>query len=166
MKTKIIQILFLLGGGFLLPLTAMAAKPNVTVAIKAEKEIVIKENGQEVRKIVSATETLSGEIITYTLSYINNGDASATSVVLNDPIPTGTTYVFGSATETGVDLAFSIDKGRSFKKPSMLTYEMPLPNGGKEKRVASPEQYTDIRWTIATIPPGGKGFVTFKVKVK
>lgn len=166
MKLKLRPTLILVVALTLLPIAALAAKANVAVTIKAEKEITIKENDKEIRKVIEAKESLSGEIITYTLNFTNSGDAPASNVVLNDPIPTGTAYIFGSATEVGADVSFSIDKGKTFKKPSMLTYEMSLPGGGKEKRTASPEQYTDIRWIIPTIPPGGKGSVSFKVKVK
>lgn len=166
MKLKTYQTLVVLCMTLLwLPITAWA-KPNVIVSIKAEKEVTVKENGNEVKKIVEAKEILPGDIITYSLNFANSGDAAASNVILNDPIPEGTAYLFGSATETAGELTFSIDHGKSFKKPSMLTYEISLPGGGKEKRTASPEQYTDIRWIIKTIPPGVKGSVSFKVKVK
>lgn len=166
MKLKTYQTLVVLCMTLLwLPITAWA-KPNVIVSIKAEKEVTVKENGNEVKKVVEAKEILPGDIITYSLNFANSGDAAASNVILNDPIPEGTAYLFGSATETAGELTFSIDHGKSFKKPSMLTYEISLPGGGKEKRTASPEQYTDIRWIIKTIPPGVKGSVSFKVKVK
>lgn len=166
MKLKTYQTLVVLCMTLLwLPITAWA-KPNVIVSIKAEQEVTVKENGNEVKKIVEAKEILPGDIITYSLNFANSGDAAASNVILNDPIPEGTAYLFGSATETAGELTFSIDHGKSFKKPSMLTYEISLPGGGKEKRTASPEQYTDIRWIIKTIPPGVKGSVSFKVKVK
>ena len=102
----------------------------------------------------------------YTISYVNSGSEAATSAVLDDPIPKGTVYVNGSAFCIEDDVTFSIDGGKSFKKPSLLTYEITLPGGKVEKKVASPEQYTNIRWTIPKVPAGGKGQVGFKVKVK
>ena len=82
-----------------------------------------------------------------------------------DPIPEGTAYLPGSATEAG-ELTFSIDKGKSYKKPSLLSYEITAPDGKKEKRVASPEEYTHIKWTLPSVAAGEKGSVNFKVKVK
>jgi hypothetical protein len=41
-----------------------------------------------------------------------------------------------------------------------------LPNGKTEKRSASPEDYTHIRWTVNTIPAGGSGSVGFQVRMK
>jgi uncharacterized repeat protein (TIGR01451 family) len=147
-----------------LPLVAWAA-PQVSIDITAEKEIVVIENGAQVKKIVEAKDIFPGEVITYTLAYRNSGDEAATNVVVVDPIPDGTSYLPGSASEDS-EVTFSIDQGQSFKKPSLLTYEVTTPEGKKEKRVASPEEYTHIRWTVPTVAPGAQGSVNFKVKVK
>lgn len=141
------------------------AKPQVTVSITAEKEITVIEKNKSVTKRVAAKEFTPGETILYTLSYQNSGTDTASNVVIDDPIPAGTVLVPGSASETG-DLAFSIDHGKTYKKPTLLTYEFKTGDGKKEKRVASPEEYTNIRWTIPVIPAGTKGTVQFKVKVK
>lgn len=146
-----------------LPLLAWA-KPEVIINIKAEKEVVVTENGKEVRKIVEAKEITPGETVTYKISYENKGDEAATNVVIKDPIPEGTSFIPGTASETG-DLTFSIDQGKSYKKPALLTYEVTTPDGGKEKQVASPEKYSHIRWTLPSVGPGEKGVVSFKVRV-
>lgn len=147
-----------------LPLTAWA-QPKVTVTLKAEKETVSIENGKKVSKRVEAKDVFPGDEVLYTLSYANTGTEAATNVVVSDPIPAGTAYITGSASEVG-DLVFSIDKGKSYKKPALLSYEVTTGDGKKVKRVASPEEYTHIRWTIPSVAPGGKGSVSFKVKVK
>jgi uncharacterized repeat protein (TIGR01451 family) len=147
-----------------LPLAAWA-QPKVTISIKAEKEVVVTANKKQIKKKVEAKKFQPGDEIIYTITYNNTGTEAATDVVVSDPIPEGTAYIPGSATEAG-DLTFSIDHGKIFKKPTMLTYEIKTKKGGTEKKVASAEEYTDIRWTIPTVPAGGKGSVSFKVKVK
>jgi uncharacterized repeat protein (TIGR01451 family) len=147
-----------------LPLAAWA-QPKVSITLTAEKEALVTENGKKVKKKVEAKDVFPGEEVIYTLHYANSGTEAATSVVLSDPIPAGTSFIPGSASEVG-DLSFSIDQGKSYKKPSLLSYEVATGDGKKQKRVASPEEYTHIRWTIPTVPPGGKGSVSFKVKVK
>ena len=117
------------------------------------------------RKVAAATID-PGNVIFYTLTYINKGDEAANDAVLDDPIPKGTVYLPGSAVGSGSDITFSIDGGKTFKKPSLLTYDIKLPNGKIEKRVASPEEYTNIRWTVKSIPAGGTGQVGFQVRVK
>lgn len=147
-----------------MPLGAWA-KPEVVINIKAEKEVIVTENNKPVKKVVEAKDIFPGETITYTLFYENKGSDAAANVVINDPIPAGTAYIPGTASEVG-DLAFSIDKGKSYKKPSLLTYEVTSREGKNEKRVASPEEYTHIQWTIPSVAPGAKGSVNFKIKVK
>ena len=148
-------------------LTAAAfAKPLVSVSMKAEKEVTVVTKGQKATKKVEAATVDPGNVVFYTLTYVNKGDEPASDAVLDDPIPKGTVYLPGSAFGSGTDISFSIDGGKTFKKPTLLTYDVKLPNGKVEKRVASPEEYTHIRWTVKTIPAGSTGKVGFQVRVK
>lgn len=166
MKHSVKIILFLAAALMLPALSPEAwAQPKVNIAITAEKEVVATENGKKVKKLVEAKDVLPGEQIIYTLSYNNTGSEAATNVVISDPIPAGTSYIPGSASEKG-ELTFSIDKGKSFKGPGLLTYEVTTADKKKEKRIASPEEYTDIRWVIPSLPAGDKGSVSFRVKTK
>lgn len=144
--------------------TAWAA-PKVEISITAEKDVVVEEGGQKVSKRVPAAEATPGETVIFTISFTNSGDEAATNVNIDDPIPAGTAYVVGSASEVG-DVFFSIDGGQSYKQPSLLTYEITHPDGSREKKVASPEQYTHIRWRIPQIDAGAAGAVSFSVKVR
>lgn len=149
----------------LLPMAAFA-KPLVSVSITAEKEVTVVKNGQKVAKKIAAARINPGDVIFYTLNFINSGDEAATNAVLDDPIPLGTVYLPGSAFGPGAEITFSIDDGKTFKKPSLLTYEVKNQNGAMEKRTASPEEYTHIRWVIDKIDAGAKGTVGFQVKIK
>jgi uncharacterized repeat protein (TIGR01451 family) len=149
----------------LLPMGAIA-KPLVSVSITAEKEVTVVKSGQKTTKKIAATKIEPGDVIFYTLNYINSGSEAATSVVLDDPIPLGTVYLPGSAFGDGAEITFSIDNGKSFKKPSLLVYELKSANGQKEKRTASPEEYTHVRWVIGKIDAGAKGTVGFQVRIK
>jgi uncharacterized repeat protein (TIGR01451 family) len=157
-------LMSILAATLLLPAIALAA-PQVELAIQAEKEVTVTEDGQTVVKRVSAAEAAPGETVIFTISYANTGDEAATNVVINNPLSEGTTYIPGSATETG-EVTFSIDGGETFKRPSLLTYETTNPDGSREKRTASPEQYTHVRWQLPEIPARGKGEVSFRVKVQ
>jgi uncharacterized repeat protein (TIGR01451 family) len=138
------------------------AKSLVSVSMKAEKEVTVNN----VKKMVAAKAIDPGDVIFYTLSYVNSGDDVATNAVMDDPIPKGTVYLAGSAFGNDAEITFSIDNGKTFKKPSLLTYEVKLPSGKIEKRTASPEQYTHIRWTVSVIPAHGSGQVGFQVRMK
>ena len=141
------------------------AKPAVAISIVAEKEVVVMEKEQKVVKRVAAEGVVPGDVIYYTINFVNKGEDAATNVVISDPIPQGTAYIPGSASEN-YPLTFSIDGGKTFKKPSMLTYELKTQEGKKEKITASPESYTHIRWDIPKINGGEAGNVLFTVKVK
>lgn len=162
-----VKITMLLAAALIFTVLSQAAwaQPKVNITIKAEKEVVVTEQGKKVKKLVEAKDIVPGEEIIYTLSYVNAGTEAATSVVISDPIPTGTSYIPGSASAVG-EIAFSIDHGKSFNGPTLLTYEVTTADGKKEKRVASPEEYTDIRWVIPSLPAGEKGVVSFRVKTK
>lgn len=155
---------FILAASLLLP-AAVWAKPQVELSIKAEKEVTVTEKGQKLIKRLPAGTAAPGDIVIYTVTYNNTGNETASNIIVNDPIPEGTAYVNGSVTEAGL-VTFSIDGGTTYKKASLLTYEIVTPDGQKEKRIASPEQYTNIRWEFPAIPPGDKGFVSFHVTVR
>ena len=146
----------------LLPSLALAA-PDIQVSITAEKVVVVEKDGKQVEKRVPATDVIPDDVIVYTLQYENKGDETAQNVVLNDPIPQGTSYVVASALGPAAEVRFSID-GKTFKKPSLLTYTVKK-NGKTEQRKASPEQYTHIRWVVKKVTAGKSGVVGFRVKV-
>lgn len=143
------------------------AKPVVNISVKAEMDAVVKEGGKTITKRVVAKDVTTGTVIYYTVSFRNDGNEKATNAVIDNPIPKDTTYVPGSAYgESGDEgITFSIDKGKSYNKPSMLFYEI-TEQGKKIKKVASPDIYTNIRWVIPVIEAGKKGAVGFKAIVK
>lgn len=148
----------------LLPAVAMAAG-NVAVSITSAKQEIITKDGKKYARIVKATKFVPGDTIVYLINYTNKGKEPATNAVIDDPIPKGTIYIHNSATGAGADISYSIDGGRTYKKPTLLFYEVEQ-GGKKEQRVAFPDQYTHIRWTIPSIVPGASGKVGFKVRVK
>lgn len=159
-------ILVLLGTMvFSLPVSATAG-PKIEVQTISEKEIIEIVDGKETVKIIPATDIEPGQNLIFTLKYSNTGDEKATNVVINNPIPKDTTYQIGSAFGENSTIVFSIDSGQTFKDPSLLEYEIKGSNGKSTQKIASSEQYTDIRWIVQKISPGEQGKVGFKAKVK
>lgn len=144
---------------------ALAANA-VDVKIKAEKLVVIVKDGKKIERGVPAKKFQPGDTILYTITYVNNSAEPVLNAVIDDPIPQGTTYVHESATGAGADITYSIDGGKTYNKPTLLTYQVAVSKEKKERKVASPDQYTNIRWTVPTLPAKGSGKVTFKVRVK
>ena len=144
------------------------AKPLINISVKAEMEVTVKEGGKMVTKMVTAKNVTTGNVIFYTVSFRNDGNEKATNAVIDNPIPKDTSYVPGSAYGEGSNegITFSIDKGKSYNKPSLLLYEITEKPGKIVKKVASPDIYTNVRWVIPVIEAGKKGAVGFKAIVK
>lgn len=140
------------------------AKPQVSLAMKAETDVLVKKEGKVVRKRVAAKNVAPGKTVFYTVTYKNDGDQKATDVVIDNPIPAGAKYLPGSATGDG-EITFSIDKGKTFNKPTLLTYQ--VKDGQKPvRKVASPDEYTNIRWVIPAVDAGKQGQVGYQVVIK
>lgn len=143
------------------------AAPQVSINTIAEKEEVVIVNGEQQRRFIPAETSVTGDTLRFTVHYSNTGDEPATGVILNNPVPTGAIYLADSASQTGVDnLQFSIDGGATYKKPNLLTYSVISAEGKTETRIAPPTEYTHIRWTINSLPPGGAGNVSYKALVE
>ena len=151
---------------FLIPCFALA-KPLVNISVKAEMDAVVKEGGKSVTKRVVAKNVEPGAVIYYTISFRNDGNEKATNAVIDNPVPKDTRYIAGSAYgENEEGITFSIDKGKTYKRPTMLFYEIADKQGKTARKVASPDDYTNIRWTIPVIEAGKQGTVGFKTIVK
>ena len=142
------------------------AAPKVDVKIVSEKEISVQINGKTELKRVPAENIDPGEIIINTINFNNSGDEEANNIVLNIPLPTELSYIAGTAKGEGSNVTFSIDGGKSYKRASLLTYEVVLANGKRQSRKATPDSYTHIRWVVNSIPSGGVGSVSYRGRVK
>jgi uncharacterized repeat protein (TIGR01451 family) len=143
---------------------AALAADEIRFASIAEIEIEqVNDKGEKVVVRQPAVLLQPGEIAIYTNSFTNLGPKAADKVTLGNPVPENTEYLGGSATETGFDLLFSVDDGKSFAKPQALT----VPDGKGGVRPAEPKDYTHLRWTmLQPLKPGATGVVEFRVRVK
>lgn len=148
----------------LLPLAA-TAKPRVVISIAQAKEVALVTGGTRSTRMVPTQSASPGDVVEYALSYTNQGDEPATNAVIDDPIPKGTTYIANSAAGEDAEITFSSDGGKNYAQPVKLTYQIKLPSGAMEQRIATPAEYTHIRWTIKEVRPGAAGKVSFRVKV-
>src|SRR5438105_6697065 len=141
------------------------AKPRIVVAIHQAKEVVENTSAGRKTRMVPTKSASPGDALEYELLYSNQGNESAINAVIEDPIPRGTTFIANSATGDNTEITFSNDGGKTFAQAVKLTYEIRLPNGSVERRVATPAEYTHIRWTLKQVPAGGRGKVSFRVHV-
>ena len=142
------------------------AAPRIVFSIAQFREVAEQKGGARTTRMVPAQSVSPGDVVEYVLTYANQGDAPATDANIDDAIPKGTTYLANTASGEGAEITFSSDGGKTFAPAVKLTYEFRLPSGAVEKRVATPAEYTHVRWTLKSVPPGATGKVAFRVKVK
>lgn len=142
------------------------AKPKLEVNITASKDVVETVKGVKVTKRMPAQAAVSGDILTFTVIYKNSGNETASNAVINNPISNNMSYLDNSASGEGSTILFSIDGGKTYKKPSLLSYEIKQPNGLAERQTARPEEYTHVQWVLKSVPPNASGTLEFKARVK
>lgn len=165
-KTK--KLLFLALAMALAPTLAQAEdKPNLTLKIAAQKEVVVKgEDGKPKIEWQDITDANPGDVIRYTVHYANSGKAEVRDAVIADPVPPSTSYIPDTAEGKGAVITYSLD-GKTFQSAPMLTYKVKQPDGTEVEYKATPDMYTHLRWKLTKpVPAGGTGAVSFKVKVK
>lgn len=160
------KILILTTMTLLLASSLAWAAPKIEIVLTAEVDIKEVIDGKEVIKRIPATEIEPGQTIFYTLTYRNNGDAHATNVNLNDPIPKETMYVSESAFGEGATITFSADGGQTYQGEAGVTYNAKEADGSTNEKNASPDQFTHIRWTLESVPAGFGGIVGFEAMVR
>ena len=70
--------------------------PIVSDSVRDRLDVPVTPVGISLTKLVDRATALDGDVLTYTVGYTASGSASTTSALLEDTIPTGTTYVPGT----------------------------------------------------------------------
>lgn len=133
--------------------TGLQATQLVEVA-----QVIVDENGEEVKTFAEATEIAPGDELRYRLSYDNQLSNAAVDVNLVMPVPAEIDFIEGSAVSNGTKVAYSVDNGASFADRGSLRV---LIDG--EERIATSEDITHVRWTFTeAIEAGETGEVSFR----
>jgi uncharacterized repeat protein (TIGR01451 family) len=141
------------------------AKPRIEISIAQAREVVEVKGGVSSVTLAPVQTASPGDVVQYTLTFVNAGDQLARDAVIDDPIPKGTTFASADAPGDGVELRYSADGGKTFAPADQLTRAVQLPSGQVEKRAVPPSEYTHLRWTVRQLPPGARGAVSFRVRV-
>ena len=119
-RTCIALILFLLTT---ITTATAAAQDGALVKLKSEvlKEIqVVNEKGETETRLVPASSAIPGEVLTFTISYTNEGDEEATDIILTNPVPEHMVYEGGSAEGEGTVITYSVDGGVNYDTADSL----------------------------------------------
>lgn len=123
-----------------------AQAPTLEGNMEARK-IVTDEKNNEVA--VPADKVVPDDVVEYRLRYRNTGKVSASGVELIGPVPEGTVYIDKSVSGSkGVTALFSIDGGKEYHLPP-VTYVFLNEDGKEEKREATSDMITHIKWRMS-----------------
>jgi len=121
---------------------------------------VVTVTGNAVMSVTKSISQASGASpsgpYTYTLSYSNTGNSTASNVKLTDLIPAGMTYVAGSARWSVTGAAVLTDANAADAQgvaPNTIVYDFGVTTG------------STVTATIAQVVPGATGTLTFNVSV-
>ncbi len=140
--------------------TVAWAGPEVSIVQSVEKDVVSTLNGEQTSKRVKADDITPGETLFFTLSYSNSGDEAATQVAIDSPVPTGTTYILGSAEGNGTEVLIKLNNDTEYQAEASAKITI--------KGEQLPAQASDVnalRWVVKDIPAATSGSVTFQVTV-
>jgi len=143
-------------------LASTPAAASVKIDIFQGKAVQTNDaNGEKKEQIVAAETVVPGETVVYRYIVNNNGTENAEGVVVNTAIDPNMHYINGSATAYGVE--FSVDGGSEFGAQSELSV-MDIDGTWRE---ATPEDITNIRWTLKhAVQPGRPFAVGFRAVLK
>jgi uncharacterized repeat protein (TIGR01451 family) len=107
-----------------------------------------------------------GEVVSFTMSSVNEGSAPAREYRAIGQIPRGATFVAGSAlSDSNTQITYSINGGQQFSSNPMIDEKQP---DGTIRKVAAPvSMYTQVRFESADpLAAGGKLVSSYQVRVK
>lgn len=144
-------------------------QPKVELRLIAKQKLVQKDvQGKEQivwNELPKDTVVQKGTILRFQVVARNTGDRAAEKLVITQPVPKGTIYAIGTATEGSAKLSYSIDGGKTFSDNPMV--QVTLPDGRTEMKPAPPETYSHLRWTVAKpIAPKNGLEMTYDVSVR
>lgn len=139
---------------------ATTARPEVKMQLSGAVE---RDNA--LVTVDKTTVVKPGEILDWTISSENSGNAPALEYKTVGHIPQGTTFVADSAKADGAKTVYSVDGGKSYSAQPTIEVKQA---DGSVKRVPAPiSMYTEIRYEWADpLAQGGKLSASYKVRVK
>ena len=147
--------------GTLLTATAANARPAIT--LKLQGLVVSKSSdGSEKTIPIEQQQPAPGQTIRYLIVASNGGSDAAKYFSSVGKIPTGTSYVPGSAQAPAARVEFSLDNGKTWAAKPTVAVHTPQ---GDVRRAADPGSYTAVRY-VADAALAAKSSETFAYSVR
>ncbi|HSS20250.1 MAG TPA: hypothetical protein VLL54_09255 [Pyrinomonadaceae bacterium] len=163
-----------------LPIVALCMLVLGSAVAVSQKKFMMLRAGRPVVKVVlagvverddtkvpveKAEMVKSGEVMDWTITSVNEGNAPAEEYKAVGKIPAGTQFVAGTAKADGaVAVTYSIDNGKSFSAAPTVDERQA---DGSVKKVAAPvSMYNQIRYEWSTpLTEGAKLNASYKVRL-
>jgi uncharacterized repeat protein (TIGR01451 family) len=126
----------------------------------------VGRSGGELVAVEKAATVNPGEILHWTITSQNEGNAPAREYKAVGQIPSGTALIAGSATaDGGATVVYSIDNGKTYSATPQVEEKQP---DGSVKLVPAPaSMYTQVRYEWADpLNEGSRLNASYKVRVK
>jgi uncharacterized repeat protein (TIGR01451 family) len=141
------------------------AQDLVENPVEVRLEIFLVSEVQGTEQFRPATTARPGQVVEYRLTAVNRSEETLPggTVEIIGPIPDRTTFVPNSATPTSERILaeFSADGGQTYSEEPVLV------GGEGDRRVAGPESYDAVRWTLLVpMEPGQEEAFFYRVKVE
>ena len=163
-----------------LPVIALCVLVLGTAGAFAQKKFMMLRSGRPAVKVMlsgmverndtkvpveKAELVKSGEILDWTITSVNEGNAPASEYTAVGKIPAGTQYVAGSGHADGsAAVTFSIDNGKSFS--GTPTVDERQADGSVKKVPAPVSMYNQVRYAwSAPLNEGDKVNASYKVRL-
>ena len=151
-----------------LPIAQLLNQPKVELQLIVKQKVTQKDTqGKEQLSwnvLTKDTTVQKGTLLRLQVIAKNNGDRAAEKLAVTRPIPKGTTYAIGSATQSDAELSYSIDGGKTFTGNPVV--RAILPDGRVEMQPAPAQAYTHVRWSFSqSVAPKSRVEIAYDVTV-
>jgi uncharacterized repeat protein (TIGR01451 family) len=133
---------------------------SISMKTTAFEEVIQTKGGKEVKTLKLLEKAIPGDVVTYInkISNLTNKKAKELSVV--NEVPEHTNFVANSVSCDGCTVLYSID-GKEYKKAS----ELFIKDDGV-KRLAKAEEYSHLKFILASLGAKSEVDVKFKTKIQ
>jgi hypothetical protein len=141
-------------------LASQAAEPRGVSAELTVWQVPASSKGRPLTN--RAEQVKPGDVLEYQARYVNTSQQATRQLVATLPIPSaGMVFLPGSASPEG---ATASTDGRHFDALPLKRWVV-LPDGRREQRLVSPQEYRALRWDLGELAPGQQRQVSARMKV-
>ncbi len=146
---------------FAVPAVPVAAQEQQPVTLSGDVKLVkstTDENGETQTELVAPEVIVPGDRLMFITAYANSGAEEVTDFVVTNPLPAAVRL----AEDADPTLTVSVDGGETWGTLETLT----VTDQDGATQAASHSDVTHVRWTLATVPAGASGELTYPAIIR